>query len=255
MKIPRHLDPTALCKAQEAIHEARPTGEGALASAKGLRRFWPALLTLPQGNIRIRQLLTLAGLSIEYGDDERLSDMVEQAVRMLARATNRQRLPFIEGWSYFLYTSKAIEFLHKSFGPLSSLTAEIRAQEDLAALRALPTGEVADTDTSREDKVRPSTVEFFTCEAFTVWRRPGNFLLVWHDVRVRSWRWRFDLHVENTFGMQVRTAEDWPHWYTGWPNKKVSWRWRFWAPRMQVIERGPAGVKLRIGRKVVEIGP
>lgn len=255
--IPRYLNPTALCKTQEEVHATRPSGDDARRAERRLRKFWPALFFLPRGNIKIRQALTMAGLIAERENDHEDVPLVEKALRWFKRGlggASQCYLPYIEGWGYLRYIQDAYAYLSKSLGPWTSFEREFELQAWLASVRALPTGEVPDTDTRRGDKVRPAEIEFFTCEAFTVWRRPGNFLLVWHDVRVRAWRFRWNLHVENTFGLEVRKAEDWPYWYTGWENKRVSLWWRFWAPRMEVVERGAARVVLRIGgrEKVIE---
>jgi hypothetical protein len=247
----RYFSPTALCIEHELIHSARPTGPAAQEAAHLLRKFFLVLAVLPTlSNIRIRHLLTDAGLREEVGDMNQ--KVVEKALRLFRAGSGGDLLPWIEGWGYTTYIRAALAYLTASGVKSPEMDTAMELQESHARFKALPTGEVPDHDTGKEYKVEPSPATFYTCAAYTVSRRDGKYCLVQHDARIRHWRFRFNFHVGNSFGVVVRDVDDWPFWYTGWPDKRITWRdiaWRLWCPKMEVIAVSEYQVVLKIGRE------
>lgn len=245
------LSPTFLCEEHERIHEARPSGGAARRELRGLLWWRPLLCALPTlCNIRIRHLLTLSGLRAEMFDAHRFNP-AKRALDLFHRCTGGGLLPHVEGWSYAKYIGSALKYTLGAGIPCEAFEAAMDRQAALASLRALPSGLVPDHDSRKTDTVTPSTSEFYTCEAFTVWR-DGRYVMVQHDARIRGWRFRWNLHVGNSFGVVVREEADWPFWYEGWENKRIRWRdlaWRLWCPRMEVLARNEHQVVLRIGKE------
>lgn len=248
----RCCGPTALCEAHERIHRDRPFGAEARAALRALRWWRPLLCLLPTtGNIRIRHLLTVAGLRAEVFRADRFQ-AYREALKFFRRCTDGGLVPHIEGWSYARYIGLGVEYTLGAGIPCREFVAAMAGQEALARRRAMPSGVVPDHDTRMTDLVEPGTEEFYSCDAFTVSRRGGRYIMVQHDARIRSWRFRWNFHVGNSFGVVVREEADWPFWYNGWENKRIRWTdiaWRFWPPRMEVLECTTERVRLRIGRK------
>lgn len=243
--------PTALCIEHDRIIASRPAGDAACAALRRLRWYGPLLLVLPPSNIRIRHHLITAALLHSAGEGAPWKH-VGKAARMLRSLCDG---PYLEGWSYWLYTMRAYDYLTRERGPLEAVERIAREQETYAATMSLPDRSVPTTDTARGDLAPElegwDCAMFATSPWYTVIRRDGAYCLVHHDPRLRSWRARMNLHVGMTFGRVVRTAEDWD-WYTGWPSKKIGWRdllWRVWCPALEVDARGPREVVLRIGGK------
>jgi hypothetical protein len=247
----RYFSPTAICVAHETIHKANPKGKDAARAIHRLHRYFPALWLLPKGNIYIRHHLTLSALYHEAGDSSGYWHHEYLAREAMSKLCS-PALPYLEGWSYLNYIRQAYEYWMACGGVSEAWNLTFIAQDELAASMALAGGEVPTTDTRENDRVRPADETFATCPTFTVWRSPGRFLLVHHDARVR--KFRFNLHVENTFGRVVQDKPDW-NWYTGWPNKRVKLLWRLFPLKMRVLSRGYSGVTLKIGKKVLTIKP
>lgn len=244
----RYLSPTALCESQEAVIVQRPAGAAAEEAMRTLRRFWPALLFLPaRGNIAIRQRLILSALELEADHAEVGYLLVRRALADM-RSLCSVRLPYLEGWSYLLYVRRAYEYWSLAWGGSSEWEKIFAEQAHLASLMALPCGMVPTIDTWPGETVTPSTEDFATTPAFSVWRK-GGYKLLWHDARIANHR--MNLHVENTFGREVKEPGDWP-WYSGWRSKRVSILWRLLPLRMRIIERGASRVVLWVrGRRKV----
>ena len=260
--VARRLSPTALCEEHERIHRELAVGKDARRELRRLRWWRPLLCLLPTyNNIRIRHLLTIAGLRRLGRLDMYGAAALRGAASSLWEAcTGGGYLPHIEGWDYAGYIAKSARWLDKA-GVSTIWLDELAARQAAhASARALPSGEVPDHDTRRSSRVEPSSDPFYTCEAYTVWRRGLEYFMVQHDARIRHWRFRWNLHVANSFGVMVRTAEDWPFWYpeAGWSGKRIAWRdiaWRFWPSRMEVLERSNQRVVLRVDRRIKVFRP
>jgi hypothetical protein len=206
---------------------------------------------LPKGNIYIRHHLTLSALYHEIGDSFcywHHESLAREAMGKLCSPA----LPYIEGYSYLNYIRQAYQFWVELGGVSEAWPATFDAQDELASSMALAGGEVPTTDTRETDKITPADETFATSPAFTVWRSREKYTLVHHDSRVRDFR--FNLHVQNTFGKVVQDKPDWD-WYTGWEHKRVKLLWRLFPPRMRVLSRGYSGVTLKIGKKVFTVTP
>jgi hypothetical protein len=240
-----------LCEVHEHIHRERPTGDAARRALRRLRWYLPLLLILPPGNIRIRHHLTVAGLLHSLGEGAPWKH-VGDATRMLRSLCDG---PYLEGWSYLLYSRAAYHYLVGECAPIGPLDELFREQELHAATMSMADGSVPTTDTAR-GALAPRVegweqAMFATCDAYTVRRNQGGYTLVHHDRRLRGWRARLNLHVGMHFGRVVREAGDWD-WYTGWPEKKIGWRdlwWRVWPPSMEVEGKSTREVVVSVGGK------
>lgn len=255
----KYTSPTAAWNAQADVHHAT---DAELASDLSRRRlirslfgFAPLLCLMPLTNILVRHCFTLAGLThLMNGDRRRFAWQGVRAFQALTAHVKEWRNgPLIEGYSYLCDIAAAIKFYARCRGPIAEIArTQLESQVSLFRQMTGPTGHVYAQETYEGVRLVPSPDPFFTCEAFTVCRRGGGFTLVHHDVRVRWWRFRWNFHVENTFGRVVHGPEDWA-WYTGWPNKRISFWWRVCPPRMKIIERSEERVVLQHGREQIEV--
>jgi hypothetical protein len=223
------LSPSALANAQDEILATPAAALDADAARRRLEKFVPMLTAgewsglLPANNLKLRNLLILAGLCSQ-DDKAGQGSRLNEASRLF-RSLLYQGFIYSEGLSYLEYVRAAVAFAEARGVDCGFLSARMAAAVSNFWKICAPDGSVPFTDTRADSKVDATAAPqgWTRLPGYSVLRRGGAYLFVAHNPEIVHHR--KNQHVAPDFGhFAFWRAGEWVvrhPWYTGYKEKKA----------------------------------